>query len=183
MARFVAKYAGYRHGVRTGRFMVLADGQRQELSKDLVAKFARGVATEDEIQLAVVSLNHNGLPHDRDTEEHFSPRSRISAFDTQQAQVANGWTDEERELVEYTLRNSPHNGVEFIEVTEAPVTGKPWATYDSTEPWLVAEIAAMVRVPLEQVAAYERAHQNRPEVLASLVPIAEEEGDIVQITA
>jgi len=168
VARFVAKYAKYRHGVRTGRFMILADGQRQELSKELFAKFDRAGISEEEQNLGISSFIHNGLPEDKDTNEHFSPRSRISVFDSQRAQEMNGWTDEEREIVEMVLRNSPEYGRELIEITPKPVD-KPWPAYDeATDPQQIVSIAKSIGISLEQVAEYERQNANREKVIKAV---------------
>lgn len=170
MARFVAKYAKYRHGVRTGRFMVLGDGQRQELAKELFAKFERSVPREDEIKIAITQLQHTGLPIDKDTEEHFSPRSRISGFDSEAAQERYGWTDEERELVEQVLRSSDAYGREFLEVgDEVYSSAKPWQNYDNiTDAFTIVDLVKLTGVPVEQVIAYEKHNANREDVLEAL---------------
>jgi hypothetical protein len=168
MSRFIAKYAKYGHGIRAGRYMVLADGQRQELTKELFVRFNRAVPTEEEQNLGIASLQHAGLPHDRDTEEHFSPRSRISGFDTEAAQEMYGWTDGEREIVETVLRNSSNYGVEFIEVTEKPVA-QPWPTYDSMDDVKqILQAAELIGVPLEDVIKYEKANRNSDLIVTEL---------------
>lgn len=165
MARFVAKYARYARGVRPGREMVLADGQRQVLQKELFVQFQpNGMLTEDEIRFGVENLQHHGLPIDRNTEMHFSPRSRLSGFDTEQAQQALGWTDEEREYVEEALRSGSEYGMEYVEIPATPLS-KPWATYDTTDVKKIVSIAEAMGLPLADVLAYEKANANRPAVL------------------
>lgn len=161
--RFAAKYKNYSHGVRVGRFMVLADGQHQELSRELRAVFmpAAQILTEPEVLIATDGLNHTGLPIDKNTNQHFSPRSRISGFDTVMAQEANGWTDEERELVEKTLLESGERNRDFILLEDAAVSsGKPWSTYDSTPGERVVGLAQELGIPLGEVLAYEKANRN-----------------------
>ena len=173
MARFIAKYAKYGHGIRTGRYMVLADGQRQELTKELFVRFNISTPTEDEVSLGITSFNHTGLPHDRDTEEHLSPRSRISGFDTIAAQETYGWTDEEREVVETTLRKSDAYGAEFMEVTEAPA-GKPWPTYDGMDSVKdILSAAKLIGIPLEDIIAYEKANRNAALIVNELEYVLE----------
>ena len=172
--RFAAKYKNYSHGVRVGRFMVLADGQHQELTKELRAVFAPAakILTEPEIKIATDGLNHTGLPIDKNTNQHFSPRSRISGFDSVEAQEANGWTDDERELVEQVLLKSGDRGRDFMLLEDAPVlASKPWSTYDGTPGEKVVELAKALEVPLAQVLAYEKANRND----AGLVYVLERE--------
>lgn len=159
--RFVAKYANFSHSVRPGRFMVLADGQHQELVRELFVQFQPGATTlnEDEVKFGIENLNHTGLPIDKNTNQHFSPRSRISGFDTVKAQEAQGWTDEERELVEQKLLTSPYYGQDFVRIDEAPVA-KPWATYDTTPGEKVIALAQDLGIALADVLAYEKANRN-----------------------
>lgn len=175
MARFIAKYPRYRHGVRTGRFMVLQDGQRQELSRELFAKFDTRVPTSEERDLGMKAFRFTGLPEDRDTNEHISPRGRISGFDTEQAQKDLDWTDQDREIVEAALRNSYAIGDEFVEITQQPAE-KPWPKYDETPVEAILQIAVSIGADLEEVARYESENANREEVLAALSGVEIEEG-------
>lgn len=171
MARFVSRYAQYRHGVQNGRMMVLADGQRQELVKEIIAVFkpARGILTEEEIQFGVDNLNHKGLPIDRDTNQAFSPRSRLSGLDTAEFAKAHGLTPEEEDLLISVLRSSPENGQEFIEIAPGAVKlEKPWATYDKTAVRDVIKVAKAAGVPFADVLTYEKANRNDAGVIALL---------------
>lgn len=153
--------------------MILADGQRQELKKDLFVRFNRSIPTEEEQNLGIASFNHPGLPHDRDTEEHFSPRSRISGYDTEAAQGMYGWTDKDRELVEFVLRNSDHYGVEFMEVTDQPAA-KPWPTYDEMDSVKdILAAAKLIGVPLEDIVKYEKANRNSALIVNELEYVLE----------
>jgi len=179
MARFVSRFGKYRHGARRGRYMVLADGQRQELQAELYAIFqpGRNILTEQEIQFGIKSMVHKGLPFDRDNEEIFSPRSRISGFDSLQAQDQYDWSDEEREIVETALRKSPHFGADHLELIPAPVAA-PWQTYDvdGVETIiLVAKATGMV----DESLAYERENANRLEVIEALTAEPETEPTVV----
>lgn len=180
MARFASRFAKYRFTARNGRDMVLADGQRQELTRELRVKFDRLTLQEDEIKFAIRNMVHKGLPIDRDTEEHFSPRSRISGLDTFRAQEFYGWTDEEREIVEEKLRTSIHHGTDHIELVPVP-TALPWPNYSTTPLEELVAIAKAIGV-VDQALAYERENQNRPEVLEALSEEPVEE-DVVVLDA
>lgn len=159
--RFVAKYKNFTHGVRKGRHMILADGQRQELTRDLICVFqpAASLLTEEEIKFGIDNLNHTGLPIDKNTNQHFSPRSRLSGYDTVLAAEANEWTPEELALVEKTLMESPDNGRDFMQLAEAPVE-KPWSTYDTISGEKIIPLAKEMGLSLERVLAYEKANRN-----------------------
>ena len=147
--------------------MVLADGQRQERTKHLQVKFRRGLLSETEEDFCVEYFVHTGLPEDRDTEMLFSPRSRISGYDSKEDQIQNGWTDEERELVETALRNSYAYGDEFVELTKVAAV-KPWPTYDTTPVESIVDIAQAIGIPLADVLVYEKENAFRLEVLEAV---------------
>ncbi len=169
MARFVSRFLNYNHGVQAPREMVLADGQRQILKPFITAQFieAPRILTEAEVKVGIEGMVHEGLPLDNNTNQLVSPRHRLSGFDTEQAQKEQGWTDEERELVEKTLRASDRNGIDFIELSPEAV-GKPWANYEETP---VAKIAGLVRdlgLTYTEVLAYEKQTLNRDSVILIL---------------
>ena len=173
MARFASRFGKYSHGVRNARLTVSGydpTGReiKQEIVRELMAVFtpARQILTEHEIQIAIKDMVHKGLPQDRDTEELFSPRSRISGFDSFRAQDENNWTDEERELVEETLRKSHHFGTDHIELIPEPAV-RPWPTFDTDDPELIVAIARATG-QVEAALAYERENQSRTDLIESL---------------
>lgn len=172
MARFVARFRNYRHGIQNGRMMVLADGQQQELKPEIIAAFepAQAVLTEDEIQFGIENLNHKGLPIDRDRNVAFSPRSRISGFDSEKYARERGYTDEEHDLIVQVLRDSRRNGIAFIEL---PTSGgsrleKPWKTYEETPVKEVLKVAKAAGLDFADVLTYEKANRNDPTVVLLL---------------
>lgn len=166
MARFAARFANYRHGIQNEKWRSLHDGSEHKTHEEIFAVFEQNILTEDEVQFAIANMHHKGLPIDRDTEEHFSPRSRISGFDSVQAQEANGWTDADRELVETKLRESHHYGADHIELIPVPAA-LPWPTYDRDDPESVVLIARATGL-VEAAMAYERENAQRQEVLVAL---------------
>lgn len=164
--RYASRHRNFRHGARVGESMVLANGKEQVIEKHLAAKFvpAEQILTEDEIKFALDNLVFPGLPIDKNTNSHASPRIRLSGFDTETAQTENGWTDEERSIVEDALRGSPDLGMGFIELPKARVQ-KPWATYDETPIANLIGLTEAVGVSLNYVLAYERQNQNRDSVV------------------
>ena len=171
--RFASRFGNYRHGARAARNQLLGHNPSggaittltvPELSAGFVeAKF---VLTEPEIQVAMRALPHRGLPIDQDTNEHATPRPRISGFDSFQAQAQNGWTDEEREIVEQALLSSPHLGTDHI-LLEAVKAQKPWPTYDEDSPEQIVLIARAIGL-VDEAITYERENAARTEVLVEL---------------
>lgn len=168
MARFVAKYAGYVHGVRSEVLEHYATGQSKVLVRGLEATFNTRGLTDFEVEVGLTKLAHLGLAEDRDTEEHVSARSRLSLFDSEAASLENGWTDEEHDLVVRALRSSSENGLAYLEV-ETPRRPAPWSAYDSvTDVDRIIELIEATGSDPAYVAAYERENANRPEVLEAI---------------
>ncbi len=172
MARFVSRFRNYRHGIQNGRMMVLADGQHQELKPEIVAAFkpASQILSEEEIQFGVENLNHKGLPIDRDRNVSFSPRSRISGFDSEEFAREMGYSDEEHDLIVQVLRDSRRNGIAFLEL---PTSGgsrleKPWKTYEQTPVRDVVKVAQAAGLDFADVLTYEKVNRNDPTVVLLL---------------
>lgn len=178
--RFASRFGAYKHGARGASTRVIGhDNVGQPITSTVVqelrAEFveARYLLTEDEIMQAITSMVHTGLPIDRDTEEHVSARSRISGYDTEIAQQEQGWTDEEREIVEQALLKSVHLGSDHIllKATAVPV---PWPNYDTDDLETIKLIATRAGL-VDAVRAYERQNANRPEIFELFTePEAEE---------
>lgn len=180
--RAVSIYRNYEGpNAQDEKVMVLATGDRQVLQKGLIAKPWRwGDVTEWERHTVLEHFGNSfrGLLYDED------PIHRLSSFDSLWAQSVNGWTDEEREIVEERVRTGPGNGVDYV-VVDTPRVPAPWPGYDSLTVQgrrtiqLVAEkIAAMTAdtgTPPSHVLAYERENLNRPEVLAAVTALTAEE--------
>lgn len=177
MARFASRFGSYRHGIQNEKWRSLHDGSEHKTHNEIIAVFDQLTLTEDEVQFAIKGMHHKGLPIDRDTEEHFSPRSRISGFDSEKAQAENGWSDEERELVEQKLRESHHYGSDHIELVPQPAA-LPWPTYDNDGAEQVVLIARATGL-VEEAIAYERENRNRDEVLVALKEEPVEEKAVV----
>lgn len=93
---------------------------------------------------------------------------RLGVFDSEIAQLQNGWTDEQRIEVEEALRSHTLNGSMYIEVKDLPAA-LPWNGYDSVEsPEQVLYIASLTNSDLAAVLAYERGSKNRPEFVQAL---------------
>lgn len=148
--------------------MVLANGKEQILQKSLIAKPWRwGDITEWERKQAVDHFGENirGLTMGE------NPVHRLSCFDSQWAQEVNGWTDDERVIVETAVRNGPGHGPDYV-VIETPRVPAPWPTYPSlTGKGVVERIVETIKtigVDVDHVLAFERENMNRHSVIEAL---------------
>jgi hypothetical protein len=182
LARFVARYARYSHGVREEIAEAFARGTRV-IQKSLEAQFDPRGLTDFEKETAAQTLSFHGLPKDSETDSDVSPMSRLSLFDSEEAQKHYRWTDEEHDLVVDTLRTSDRNGLDFIEVS-APKRPAPWNGYDKlTDAKQIVELTLATETPVENVLAYERENEDREDVIAALEEIHEPSDDAVVIDA
>lgn len=93
----------------------------------------------------------------------------IGVFDTEAAQVANGWSDETREYVEEFLLSYPDYGLSYVKA-ELPeeLLNKPWPNYDETHHMKIVKIAKETGTDLQVALDYERKHKARPRVIEEL---------------
>ena len=185
MARFVAKAAAYTHGAVDGHSQHIDfKGDIVPAQKPVIANFQYSLVTQEDFVAATTSrLVFTGLPMYEDTEQDLSPRSRLSVWDSEWAAKHEGWRPDEIEAIIKALRESPENGIDFIEVEEAKAA-KPWPTYDEFED--AEEIGVLVnQLGLDPavVIAYEEQNQNRETVLDELRNAKAEAGEALVIDA
>jgi len=93
-------------------------------------------------------------------------------FDSLAAQKANGWTDDDRKLVEqrliaeYCEADSPHRGDVWLYVP--PKAEPPWPTYENLHHSSVAEQAEMNGLLNEALIYEQRRDKPRETVMAQL---------------
>jgi hypothetical protein len=193
MARFVSQYKGYTHGVRDARepYMGL-DGKIVPGQMGLEAAFVHEQMDAEAILIAKKPTTEGGLANpdplkapfhgmqENEAGREYDITPRLALFDSEREQLKNGWSDSERELVENTLRKSPAYGRHFVEVVPAPVE-RPWRGYDDVaDTDRILELAIAIDADFSQMIAYEKANQNRDEVLEALEAAqAEDETEIV----
>lgn len=180
--RAVSIYRNYEGpNAQDERVMVLATGDRQVLQRGLIAKPWRwGDTTEWERKTVLDHFGESfrGLQYDE------NPVHRLSSFDSLWAQKENGWSDEERLIVEERVKTGPGNGVDYI-IVDTPRVPAPWPGYDKlvsqgarTVQKVAEKIVETIReteVPAGHVLAYERENLDRPEVVKALEAMLVEE--------
>lgn len=145
----------------------------QPKRRKLFAKFQRGVASPAAIELALNTFSFNKIHQGIARERWFG------YYNSREAQLQNNWSDDEHDLIVGRLVEQGY--LEVVPVKALP----PWPAYDKlvkqgqrSNEHVAQKIAEKV---LEDgydpalVAAYERQNLNRPEVLAVLEVVKDEE--------
>jgi hypothetical protein len=168
--RALSPFGRYFISVRREVQEYYATGQTKTVQTGLYAQFYPGDMRPLERELALASFQFNGSYQAEDEVTTIPPDYRIGVFDSIQAQIASGWSDEERILVEETLRTQadlyPSDVLIVPEVRAKP----PWPRYDDFGETTSALIAKIIEdgYSFEDVLTYEHENQARPEVLAAL---------------
>lgn len=184
MARFVSQYKNHTVGIRNHSESHLGrDGKMVPEVPGLEAVFEHRLTTASDVEEAKSRLTFKGLMQVEGTEEPYGYGLRVSVFDSEQAQLANGWSDADRILVEEVLRSAHGNGSDFFESIPAPAV-KPWKGYDSvTDVDRILELALAIDADLAEVVSYERENKNREDVIAALLAAQAEQDETVIIRA
>lgn len=113
---------------------------------------------------------------------HEDPFSRCGAIDTEVEAQAQGWSEEERLIVEEALRKAASNGIEYV-IVEAPPTARPWSRYDEIVGEQAAEQIAFyvdeLGIDPGLVKNYELEHLAREEVIARMDAAIEKQNEDV----
>lgn len=167
MARFVSQYLKFSHGVRDAEPSKMGlDGRMTAPVAGLEAEFTHNGATPKDALVAKSSMKFTGVPQD-EAGNDIDPAYRISVFDSEAAKLANGWTEDEEQLVIDALRASGDLGRAFVEILPEPVEA-PWPNYDQTDPEEIVKVAGLINADLELALAYEKENQKRPGVIDAL---------------
>jgi len=168
--RFLAKYGKYTYHVRRGVTEEYATGGIKVVQTPLYAQFQPGGMRPEERELAIASWVFNGSYQEQDEATTVAPDYRIGLFDTEIAQMAFGWPDEDRLEVERSLSEACAAGhPDLLEVPRTLIP-PPWPRYDDFKgtPEELVERLVEDGHNFDAVITYERAMQNRPDVLAAL---------------
>lgn len=141
--------------------------QIQPKQRRVWAKFKRGEAPDYARAIGMETFAMLDRPVEVD------PGAWLSAYDSVAAQQAEGWTDEERQLIEETLVDRGYLAV------ERPRVAAPYPMYDKhrktagkrTIDHVIADITAAYEsagFDVELAKAYERENGDNAQVLAAL---------------
>ena len=180
---FLAKYGKYELQVRPMVVEAFASGGARESQSPLYASFLpnqHSAAERDE------ALKHfylvGGSPQNVDEASHVEPDYRIGRFDSRAAQEQNGWSDEDRELVEKRLLEHCAIYPEALLRMPEVAVAAPWPAYDTFKgsPAQLAKKVADDGYDPHEVIAYEMEHQNRDTVIAALGQLAAEHEELAE---
>lgn len=167
--RFLSKYGRFATSVRRQINEHYATGQSSTVQAQVVAQFHEGGLTPEERELAVTHWVFEGSYQNMDEVSTVPPDYRIGVFDSEQAQLEQGWSDEIRIEVEQHLIQHSQRFEDVLVVPRVHIP-PPWPRYDDydgTPEMLVAKLIEDGH-SLEAVLTYEKAMQNRPEIVSTL---------------
>jgi len=181
--RFISKFGKYGTVIRRDLVEYYASGASKVVQTPINAMFQEGQLLPHERELALTRFSFNGSYQEIDEVTTVAPDYRIGAFDTIQAQIDNQWTDEERRQVEDELTKLAEASPNELLLVPETVLPPPWPRYDSFEGSLDKLIAKITDdgYVLADVLAYERANQNRENVIDALEQMAEDEAVVEEV--
>lgn len=103
-------------------------------------------------------------------------------FDSLAAQEENGWTDDEREMVEKVLVGLCNKTPEYIWLYEEAKHPAPWPTYDTTHHNQIPVLAEQLGL-VDAALAYERQNKERPAVIEKLEALVAQDQAEEELTA
>jgi len=167
--RFVSKYGRFGLQVRAHIEEAYASGLSRTTQRGLYAVFEPVGLLPDERELAVTTWSFNGLGQLEDEATTVAPDFRIGRFDSEHTAGLEGWSDEERDLVEQTLLDYCRTSLDVLLVAE-PTVPAPWPNYDLYQGGTKALVRKLIDegYDLADVLAYERTHQQRDDVILAL---------------
>lgn len=180
---FIAKFGKFELQCRPQVAEQYATGMGRVTQEALYATFTPNQHSPAEREEALKRFYlTGGMPQNVDEATHVEPDYRIGRFDSREAQLQNGWTDGERELVEHELlRHCDIYPEALFQMPEVEVE-KPWPTYDEFKgsPAQLAKKVADDGYDVHEVIAYEMAHANRDAVIAALGQLAVEHEELTE---
>lgn len=173
--RYVSQYPNYSIQVRPMRVRAMGDGTSQTLTEPLYVKFTAvdqgAMLYERERWLADGHFRLHGFKQHQDEATPVDSIHRFSVLDTDEAAKAEGWTEEEKLLVEDTLTRKSITTPQALLFIEGKPIDPPFPSYDTYDGDLQSLVMLLVELghDLEHVKAYEVAFgPNRPDFVEAL---------------
>jgi len=179
--RALARFGRYAASVRRQIDEHYATGMSKTIQTGLTAQFKPFGMRPLERELALASFSFNGFYQAEDEVTVIPPDYRIGVFDSFEAQAENAWTEEERVMVEQELRRLAALDPNTLVIVPEVHLPAPWPRYDEFNGSIARLMDKIVDdgYILEDVLAYERENQDRPDVIAALEQLIED-GEVVQ---
>ena len=173
--RFLTQYPGLHTQVRPQRQQGRGDGTVEVLVPGLYVK-AKSIQQgafiyENEIQLALKHFTFHGNTQDAGEAIPTDPMARLAVFDTDELAQEEGWTEDDKELVESWLsRHAIDAPSELLFVDSQPIAA-PFPNFDSWEGDATKLAIKLIEDghDLQTVYYYETTFGlKRPDVIAAL---------------
>lgn len=177
-ARFISRYGNFSVGVQHLVKESYGTGESKVLKPRIDAQFYNNLVTDEDFAVALQSFHFPGLPFDEDTNSNVSPRYRVSVWDSEWAQLNEGWSDEQIDLIIQKLRSDSGFGMDFVEIAPKRL-GEPFPNYDDLSIEDILTIIKVASIDPETVAAYEAENQNRSELLDLLSGVTADDDTVV----
>jgi len=184
--RFISQYAGYGAQIRVQRQEGRGDGSVAILTPGLYVKFrslSEGAFIFDNERMA--ALNHfafRGNTQDLGEAAPTDPMNRLSVMDTDEQAQSEGWSEEDKGLVEARLMQISETTPEEVLYIASPPMTAPFPAYDhysGTPQDLVLKLIEDEH-DLDTVLHYERTFgPKREEIIAELETAIEARNEVI----
>lgn len=175
--RFISRFGRYGVSIRPEIVEAYANGGRKVTQAPITAIFEPYKLTVEERLLATTSWTFNGFYQEQDEVSIVQPDYRIGAFDSREAQLTHGWSDEERKEVERILTDLAERFPNDMLVIADRVLVAPWPNYDIFDGTILDLTTKILAdgYSLADVLAYESDNQARLDVIAALEQLIEDD--------
>jgi hypothetical protein len=180
--RFISKYGGHCVVIQHDVQEAYATGMAKVVQPLIEVKFAPWQLTPYERELAIARWVFNGFYLQEDQVTVVPPDHRIGLYDSIADQEAQGYSDEIRELIE---RELIANALLTDTIIAVPASSypPPWPRYDDfagTNDELLERLVEDGH-ELGAVLEYERANQNRDELVSALQNLIDDPDALLEL--
>ena len=166
MPRYISRAASYKKTVVKGENTLVqtpTGPQQVETRRPIIATFTTGGITPYERQSAEERFKFPGRGEE---ESMVTTLRRVSVFDTDQAAIVEGWSDDLKKEIEASLDEGQNSDYFRCDPLPSP---KPWPSYDEFQDAdAIASFAQAGGIDYESVRAYEAENENRAGVFKAL---------------
>jgi len=184
--RFISQYPGYGVQIRQQRQEGRGDGTVNVLTPGLYVNFKSlpdgAFIYENELAAALRHFTFRGNTQLVDEATPSDPVNRLSVCDTEEMAVEEGWSAEDKALIESRLMQIAQSTPEEVLYVETTPLAKPYPLYDEYEgdPSVLVEKLIGDGHDLERVLEYERIFgPKREDVIAELETAIEVRKELV----
>jgi hypothetical protein len=168
--RFVSRYGRYGIQLRPQIQEAYATGMAKIIQEAIWANFSPDILTHIDREIAMQTWAHwNGAYQEMDEVSVIPPDYRIGVFDSDEAAIREGWSEETHAWVDEQLTDFANRYAD-IAIVPKTLLDPPWPKYDTYKGSISALMRKLVDegFDLEKVLEYEHAVQGRGKVVEAL---------------